>query len=247
MERNRVLTPRSRIVVVVALLVFELFFFLYTQNRSKIFENSRADVIHCKMDLLKDYEGKNERKIFNDLERKKNKLEKQLLQAEDSIKTERKYNYSPDVCYQALEELCEQKDYINTFQDTVKEVSTQADFMGGISIFNSQDSFSQRNLQKTAKDYTKLQQVEPVFFQNDFLLEFFSFTPLRLILLVCGIFYAMVLADHHKQGLRCLLFSTERGRARLAISRMWTLALFTVITTVLFSVVNLLLSIQLIW
>lgn len=59
--------------------------------------------------------------------------------------------------------------YVSNYVKDIKKIIAHADSIGSISIFAQKDSFSSKNIQKTAKDYKKLLDVQPVAFESDFI------------------------------------------------------------------------------
>ena len=97
--------------------------------------------------------------------------------------------------------------------------------MRNISIFAEEDSFTNRNLERTAKDYKNLLNVRPVIFDYNFLEKFFSSTLLNWAMILCGVLMAVSLVEENRPGLRGMIFATRNGRGRLITEKMLTLFL----------------------
>ena len=116
-----------------------------------------------------------------------------------------------------------QQEYVESYHDNIEKVIDRAEIMGNISIFAEADSFTNRNLERTAKDYKNLLNVRPVIFDYNFLEKFFSSTLLNWSMILCGILIAFSLIEENRSGLRGLIFSTRNGRGRLITEKMLTL------------------------
>lgn len=66
-----------------------------------------------------------------------------------------------------------EKDYIIRYHQNIEAVLQQSDSMNQISIFKAADGFSKRNIEKTADDYKKLLEIEPVSFDYRGLIALF--------------------------------------------------------------------------
>lgn len=128
----------------------------------------------------------------------------------------------------------EQEKYIARFHESVEEKVKQADSMSVISIFSQTDSFSSRNLERTKEDFKVLLPVQPKVFYDKFLREFFSYSALNGIVVLCGVVVAMALIDENKSGLRSMIFASVNGRGRLVLEKAAALLLWAFIITVCF-------------
>ena len=63
--------------------------------------------------------------------------------------------------YQAFTELLERVNYAISYEEFLESVKTQAQSMSKLSLFSDVDSFSQKNIQKTAEAYEKMSAVQP--------------------------------------------------------------------------------------
>ena len=112
-----------------------------------------------------------------------------------------------------------QQEYVESYHDNIEDVIERAESMGNISIFAEADSFTNRNLERTAKDYKNLLNVRPVIFDYNFLEKFFSSTLLNWAMILCGVLMAVSLVEENRPGLRGMIFATGNGRGRSCFQR----------------------------
>lgn len=124
--------------------------------------------------------------------------------------------------------------YVDGFHESMEAIGQQADSMSGISIFARRDSFSERNLQQTKKDFEGMLSVQPVLFDCGFLEEYFSYKLLNGITVLCAAVVAFIFVDENKPGLRSMIFASVNGRGRLVAERIGALLLWNGILALLF-------------
>lgn len=236
MELKRILYQRKTIFLFFAFFLFHIVFFIYSQQSRKeqLLGISRYQIDCCKSDIINEYKGKDIGETEKELNQCMAQLQILMYSSESEQRGGAYYkNYSLDTYFCAMQEVIDQLSYVETFKDSVDEVLNQADSMNTISIFSNQDSFSSQNLEKTKKDYINLKNVEPVFFPNSFLENFFTYTPVHYISVLCGFIFVIGLCEEKKKGLKSLIFSTYSGRRKLMISKIAALFLLSVCATVL--------------
>lgn len=128
----------------------------------------------------------------------------------------------------------EQEAYIAGYHASVEEKVNQADSMNVISIFAQEDSFSSRNVELTKKDFEGLLSVRPIAFEDTFLNEFFSFTTLNTIAVLCAMVVAFALVDENRRGLSQMIFSSVGGRGKLVLEKIAAMLLWAFFITVFF-------------
>lgn len=126
----------------------------------------------------------------------------------------------------------EQEAYIAGYHASVEEKVNQADSMNVISIFAQEDSFSSRNVERTKKDFEGLLSVQPVFFDDTFLKEFFSFSTLNTIAVLCAMAVAFALVDENRRGLQQMIYSSAGGRGKLVLEKIAAMLLWAFLITV---------------
>lgn len=70
------------------------------------------------------------------------------------------------------------ENYALNYSDYVGEVVKKAESMSKVSIFYKADSFSKANIEKTLKDYKKLQDVKIASFDDNFMTAHFQYKEL---------------------------------------------------------------------
>ena len=136
----------------------------------------------------------------------------------------------------------ENKQYITGYHDSIADIISRADAMGGISIFAKEDSFSDSNLQKTKEDFKRVLNVEPVAFDDVFLKHYFAYDYINLFVVIGSVFVAFALVDNKKRGLRCILYSSVNGRGRLVINKIVALLKWDTIIVTAFYIGTLIVS-----
>lgn len=133
-----------------------------------------------------------------------------------------------------MEEEAAYQEYIESFQDNIRGILQQADSLGAISIFSQKDSFSNENLKKTKKDFEKLVAVEPVYFEGDYLTEYFNYGMLNGAILMAAVLLLMIFLDEKDAGLRGMIYATPRGRENIVLRRIGALFFWDFILVVCF-------------
>lgn len=84
------------------------------------------------------------------------------------------------------------ENYTLNYSDYVGEVVKKAESMSKVSIFYKADSFSKANIEKTLKDYKKLQDVKIASFDDNFMTAHFQYKELFGFVLIAGILVVFV-------------------------------------------------------
>ena len=122
----------------------------------------------------------------------------------------------------------QQKEYVLEYPGYIQGIVQSADNLQQIRIFSQQDSFSEKNIEKTREDYQNLEALSLVTFDGRFLTAFFSYLPIRFVTLVFTLLIAFLLSEKQSEGLEGLLFSCRKGRLQLCIRKFGALAFLTV-------------------
>lgn len=128
----------------------------------------------------------------------------------------------------------QEKEYIEGYHNSIGEIIASADQMNLVSIFSQNDSFSQKNGEKTKKDFEKILEVEPVYFKNAYLFRFFQYAYLEIFTLLCGFLIALCLADRGKGNIKNVIYSTVNGRGRIVWDKILSLFLWDAAVLFLF-------------
>lgn len=140
------------------------------------------------------------------------------------------------------EEISDNTEYINGYPEYVQNIINKAEKMQQVSIFSKAGAFSNANIEKTYKDYKKVDNVKPVAFDSEFLNAHFGYRQLFGFVLIAGILVVMIFRPERQKGIKGLFFSTEKGRGTLAVKRLLSIFVWDAVITALFYGVNLILS-----
>ena len=136
--------------------------------------------------------------------------------------------------YQAFTELLERVNYAISYEEFLESVKTQAQSMSRLSLFSDVDSFSQKNIQKTAEAYEKMSSVQPGLTYSD-AADAWSDSALADVI-VPGLLLFLGWAIFRKEkeaGLYQLLGSTKRGHLEMALAKTIVYFFFAVLLAIL--------------
>ena len=136
--------------------------------------------------------------------------------------------------------LIAQLNHINGYDDYLATIEANKDKLLNFSIFNSADSFTNRNINKTAEDFKGLSGITLLLDNDSSINAFMSFRltdylGVVLLAIVCISFLA-----ERKKGLWSLVYATPNGRVQLHGKRIGILFLASLFITVLLYGTNLL-------
>lgn len=134
------------------------------------------------------------------------------------------------------------ENYASDYSDYVGEVIKKAESMSKVGIFYKADSFSKANIEKTLKDYKKLQNVKAVSFDDNFLTAHFQYKELFGFVLIAGILVVFVYKPEKEKGIKGLLYATRNGRGMLAARRLTVIFLWDALIVMTFYASNLICS-----
>lgn len=142
---------------------------------------------------------------------------------------------SADECrYQKQPNAYSQAVYIKDFAGYYDAVEKQAAKLKSSSVFSvDPNSFSFRNIQKTAKDFSRMKGVTAEFGSNRAIERWLGFGTADLIFLAAIIIVVLAFFEENRKGLSALIRSCPNGRLKLALSRMGVLFFFSFAFTVL--------------
>lgn len=132
--------------------------------------------------------------------------------------------------------------YGKEYPSYLSQIQTRAEEMNTISIFSKPDSYSSKNIEKTASDYKSLEGITLKMGNGDAVTGFISFQLADYIVLLLIMTVAYQLLAERKKGLWDIVHSTKNGRLYLAIKRCLLLFGTAVLLCSLIYGVNLLLS-----
>ena len=126
--------------------------------------------------------------------------------------------------YVAVTNLLSRTDYLTGYGDWLENIQKNKENLLTFSIFNDPDSFSGRNILKTADEFEKLQGVELTLGTDGAVDSFMSFRLTDYFLLLVLLLVALSFLEERKAGLWSVVHAAPNGRFKLAIRR--TLILF---------------------
>lgn len=146
------------------------------------------------------------------LEQEKERLET-LLKNEENPGDEAKSTYA------AVNTLLSQTKYLSDYPNWLNSIQKNKDSMLSFSIFSDPDSFSGRNILKTAGEFEKLQGVELTLGENGAVESLLTFSLTDYFLLVMLMIVSISFLEERKKGLWNVVHAAPGGRLRLALKR----------------------------
>lgn len=128
----------------------------------------------------------------------------------------------------------EQAEYQMGYTDYLAGIQQQALLHSQTSVFGDPLSFSNRNLQKTAEEFSKLDGVRLEFGNNQAVESFASFETADYLYLIALVAVVMAFLEERKKGLWSTVRSCKNGRLMLGLSRLGILALSAVVFALIF-------------
>lgn len=128
------------------------------------------------------------------------------------------------------------------FYRKLEEVPKQKDKMLGISIFSDEDSFSYKNIMKTAADYGRISDVE-LSDINDYAVDaFLEHDIMYIFAFVIMLFTVISFLDERKKGLWQIVYTCRGGRAKLILKRLFILFVVALVTEAVLTISTLTVS-----
>lgn len=134
-----------------------------------------------------------------------------------------------------LYDISQQIEYINSYPDFISEMYDRAKVQSASSIFGDENSFSYKNLYKTADDYSGLKDTKLSLVNSDSLTAtvkygLTDFFVIAVLLLICIYLYGY----ERDKGLYSLIRCTKFGRLKTIISKLAVLFVLSAFVSVLF-------------
>ena len=120
--------------------------------------------------------------------------------------------------------------YLESYPAFLQNISDNASDLDAISILQGQNSFSMRNIEKTAQDYAALSG-EVSFGENRGVVVFSNYITSDFILIVAIIYVVTLFTEEKRKGLHYLICSTKNGRFQLALWRVVIVSAVSVIVS----------------
>lgn len=136
-----------------------------------------------------------------------------------------------------LKEVLNELKIVCGYNEFLYKIQVQGDNISDISIFNSSsgNNYSNKNIEKTVKDYSELQGIEPKF-QSGKWIEVATelyITDILIILMVCLIIYISIFYEKEK-NLHAVIRVSKYGKLHTAICKLMAFQLSCIIITVIF-------------
>lgn len=118
-----------------------------------------------------------------------------------------------------------QNEHVDNYSEYIDSVLEQGNTILGVSIFQNEDNYSYKNLQKTYDDYSKMQNI--IVKKGDYqsIEKVLRFNVIEVICALFAIVVVWYFFEDEKKGLKTIIYSTCKGRYHLAINRIGILAL----------------------
>ena len=144
--------------------------------------------------------------------------------------------------YVAINNLLTQTVYLDGYDDYLNTIRANKEKMLSFSIFNDPDSFSGRNIVKTADEFEALEGVSLTLGADGAISSFMDFSITDYLLLAVLMLICISFLDERKKGLWSVIHAAPNGRQRLALQRTGILLGISVIGVMLLYGSNLLLG-----
>ena len=144
--------------------------------------------------------------------------------------------------YVAVNHLLKQAEYLDGYGDYLATIQANKEKMLSFSIFNDPDSFSGRNIIKTANEFEALEGVSLILGADGAITAFMDFLITDYLLLAVLVLICISFLDERKKGLWGVVHAAPNGRLRLALQRAGILLGVSVIGVVLLYGSNLLMG-----
>lgn len=125
--------------------------------------------------------------------------------------------------YVAVNNLLTQAQYLTGYADWLKSIQQNKDNMLSFSIFNDPNSFSGRNIIKTAEEFETLQGVDLTLGADGAIDALLSFPLTDYFLLLVLLLFGVSFLEERKKGAWNVVHAAPNGRLRLAVYRIMIL------------------------
>ncbi len=223
-EAKRIFFQKKFLLTVLLLLFLNLFFFLKEQQ--EVLETTGLNTSFW--EISDDYEKQVEEYRNLSLEEAKEELLQEAA-AQEGIWNVHAYNRS-----RILQKIDELENY-PAFLEGIRE---NYDTYHKVSIFAQESGFSGKNIEKTLKDFSGMDEVS-LSLQNDLAADaFFEYDFSNVIVLILVFLLCLQFVQERKKGLWSVIHSAPEGRGSLAIKRIFILLFASVAGTLLTYGVN---------
>lgn len=138
-----------------------------------------------------------------------------------------------------LYDISQQIEYINSYPDFIDQMYDRAKAQSASSIFGDENSFSYKNLYKTANDYSGLKNTELSLVNSDAFIATIKYSLTDIFVIAIVLLICVYLFQYEREkGLYSLVRCTKFGRAKTIISKLVLLFALAAVVSVLFVFCN---------
>ena len=145
--------------------------------------------------------------------------------------------------YVAVQTLLADFEYLEEYQDYLKMVQSNKESALSLSVFQNFDSFSYRNILRTAEEFEKMESVEISVDLNQAFESVVNYAVTDYLLLILMLFLVFSFLQERRDGLWSMVYASRNGRLRLGVCRIGILAFLSIVGTILFYGSNMLLAV----
>lgn len=220
MESRRIIKSRKTIILICVLLLFNGLWYLYQQqNQWKEYDLSIAKASQLQNKYLSSLEKLSTKNQLQAINHEKEEIEKSI----EHLTSKEKY-VNKDINLLLgksfiLEDIERQVLHINVYHNKLERIKNQAQLMSSISIFQKEDSFSHKNIEKTLKDYRFVSDIHLSNGLNKPITDTVFDPIIQYLSIIFIIFLVLAFIEERKIGLWEKIHSTPNGRGNLAIKR----------------------------
>lgn len=135
------------------------------------------------------------------------------------------YHYLQNNRDDFIAEKSEYEQYISQYPEKIRAVQENKEWLEAFSVFADKDSFAWKNIEKTARDYSKLEDIKVAALPNQEIGALFTYNLSHYCIFAFGVWLILLFAAEKKSSMELLLHTYKNGRARLFLTRL--LVLFT--------------------
>lgn len=134
-----------------------------------------------------------------------------------------------------LYDISQQIEYINSYPDFISKMYDRAKAQSASSIFGDENSFSYKNLYKTAEDYSGLKDTKLSLVNSDSLTAMVKYGLTDIFIIAVVLLICIYLFGYERdKGLYSLIRCTKFGRLKTIISKLAVLFVLSAVVSVLF-------------
>lgn len=130
---------------------------------------------------------------------------------------------------------------VNGYAAYLGNITERRENMSSISIFaDSQKSdFSQKNIEKSAKDHEGMENIEPIYFASKGIKNVLKLSLSDILVILISAYFAMLLVWEEKENGICMITrATQKGRMQHIVSKLIALFIHVVSVSLAFDIVN---------